>query len=154
MAAVHAGYAKWRKDLLRAGISLYELRRMSPQAGFSKLPRARGSSSASSLHAKTFTVDGSHIFIGSFNFDPRSMNLNTEMGFLIESPALARSIAAGFGRVVARDAYQVNLSESGQLYWTEQATAGTVRHDTEPGTSFLQRVGIGLLSLLPIEWLL
>jgi phosphatidylserine/phosphatidylglycerophosphate/cardiolipin synthase-like enzyme len=52
-----------------------------------------GSSSASSLHAKTFSADRSTVFIGSFNFDPRSARFNTELGFVIECPALAARIA-------------------------------------------------------------
>ncbi|AHG66128.1 putative phospholipase D [Advenella mimigardefordensis DPN7] len=80
VSAVHAGYAKRRKDLLAAGVTLYELQRMSatdkPKEGAGPF-----GSSGSSLHAKTFAVDHKRVFIGSFNFDPRSANLNTEMGF-------------------------------------------------------------------------
>ena len=89
VALVHSGYAKYRKELLRAGVILYELKRLAsiqPNAGRG----LTGSSGAASLHAKTFAVDGDHIFIGSFNFDPRSARLNTELGFVIDSEALAQ----------------------------------------------------------------
>ncbi len=153
VAAVHAGYAKRRKPLLQAGILLYELRRLSPVASRKKKTGLFGSS-ASSLHAKTFSVDGAHVFIGSFNFDPRSAKLNTENGFVIDSPALAQKIAAAFKHDIPANAYQVRLSESGQIYWVEPRGGKLLRHDTEPGTGFWQRAGVWFLSLLPIEWLL
>src|SRR6266487_4099318 len=84
--------------------------------------RARGGSgsSASSLHAKTFAVDRSRVFIGSFNFDPRSARLNTEMGFVIDSPALADAIAERFADEVPTRAYEVGLGETGALYWIDR----------------------------------
>ncbi len=177
VAAVHAGYAKRRKPLLRMGAAVYETQR------FAAPPRARrhrrrrpGSGSAggsggigssgkagssgvigssgSSLHAKTMSVDGARAFIGSFNFDPRSDKLNTELGFVIESPALARRIASVFTDDVLANAYQVHLAEDGALYWTGHREGRLVRYDIEPGTSVWKRLGVTFLSLLPIDWLL
>jgi cardiolipin synthase C len=151
-AAVHSGYAKWRKALLAAGITLYELR-SSPG-----IPRETDAglagSSGSSLHAKTFSVDGSRVFVGSFNFDPRSAKLNTEMGFVIDSPELARQIAATFDSIVPMNAYEVRLSASGRLVWIERRDGVLRRHDTEPGTSVWRRAKVWFLSKLPIERLL
>jgi putative cardiolipin synthase len=153
VAAVHAGYAKHRKALLEAGVSLYELRRMSP-AGPAMKDGGRMGSSASSLHSKTFSVDRARIFIGSFNFDPRSARLNTEMGFVIDSPLFARRMAAAFDHRIPDEAYEVRLSEAGQLYWLERRASKVVRHDVEPGTGFWQRAAVRFFSLLPIDWLL
>jgi putative cardiolipin synthase len=160
VAPVHAGYAKRRKPLIEAGITLYELRRLSPDTGANRSAGLVGSSggrsgsSASGLHAKTFSVDRSWVFIGSFNFDPRSAKLNTEMGFVIDSPALAQRIAAAFDSSIPANAYEVRLSDTGELFWIERRGGQLVRYDTEPGTSFWQRAGVWFLSLLPIEWLL
>jgi putative cardiolipin synthase len=162
VAVVHAGYAKRRKFLLEAGVTLYEFRRLSPDTGAYKSAGMIGSfgssgssgSSASGLHAKTLSVDRSRVFIGSFNFDPRSARLNTEMGFVIDSPALAQRIADAFDSTIPANAYEVRLSDTGELYWIERRGEQLVRHDTEPGTSLWQRTGIWFLSLLPIEWLL
>jgi putative cardiolipin synthase len=154
VAAVHAGYAKRRKSLLEAGITLYELRRLSADAGENRNLGRTGSSSDSSLHAKTFSVDRSHVFVGSFNFDPRSARLNTEMGFVIESPALAQNIEAALSLRMPVAAYEVHLSDTGKLYWTERRNGALVRHDTEPGTTFWQRAGVWFLSVLPIDSLL
>ena len=124
------------------GIRLYELRRLSPVVETRKNDGPSGSSS-SSLHAKTFSVDRARIFIGSFHFDPRSAELNTELGFVIDSPALARKIENAFSRISA-SAYEVRLSDDGQLYWIEQRQVGeVVRYDTEPGTNFWQRAACG-----------
>ena len=151
--AVHAFYAKRRKPLLEAGIKLYELRRLAPVVEPRGGRRSSGSS-PSSLHAKTFSVDGEHVFVGSFHFDPRSADLNTELGFIIDSPVLARGIANAFDNRVATIAYEVRLSENGDLYWLEYREDGWVRHDTEPGTPIYRRAGVWFFSLLPIEWLL
>jgi len=153
VVAVHAGYAPYRKTLLEAGVSLYEFRRTAPAAA-KKRAGVLGGSSASSLHGKTFAVDRSRVFIGSFNFDPRSARLNTEMGFVIDSPALAERIAAAFDGRIPAEAYEVRLSTDGKLYWIERHGDKLLRYDVEPGTSFLQRASVSFMSLLPIDWLL
>ena len=153
VAAVHSGYAKRRRRLLENGIVLYEMKRsLSPPLAFAD--RGLPGSSASSLHAKTFSVDRSRIFIGSFNFDPRSTHLNTENGFVIESPAMSQVLAEAFVSSIPSRAYQVRLSDAGSLQWVEQRNGGTVVHDKEPGAGFWRRAGVFILSLLPIEWLL
>jgi cardiolipin synthase C len=100
-------------------------------------------------HAKTFAVDRSRIFGGSFNFDPRSARLNTEMGVVIESAALAARLSDTLDSALPRDAYELRLTDN-RLEWID----GDARHTSEPGAGLLQRLWIGLLSLLPIEWLL
>ena len=148
VAAVHAGYAKRRKALLESGVQLFELQR-SP--GEAREGRGPGGSSSASLHAKTFAVDDARAFVGSFNFDPRSARLNTEMGVVIESPALGRGIAEWFDTRVPSLAYEVKLGADGDLYWIERTASGERRHDTEPGAGFFLRSWVGFLSLLPIE---
>lgn len=153
VAAVHAGYAKRRQRLLESGVTLHEMRLQAPKGKRNESAGPFGSS-GSSLHAKTFAVDKERVFIGSFNFDPRSANLNTELGFVIDSPSLAREIGAAFDTLVPRTAYEVRLNEKGGLHWLEQREDGTVRHDSEPGVGFWKRAGVAVLSILPIEWLL
>jgi putative cardiolipin synthase len=153
VGAVHAGYAKWRKQLLTAGVKLYELRRSWPLGDRMRRP-GPVVGSASSLHAKTFAVDGTRLFIGSFNFDPRSAHFNTEMGFVIDSPVMARQLAATLDDGLADRAYEVRLAPDGSIYWIEQKQGGALRYDTEPGTGFWRRLGVRILSWLPIDWLL
>jgi putative cardiolipin synthase len=150
--AVHSGYARRRKPLLEAGIKLYEMRLVSELESH----RRAGTfgSSRSSLHAKTFAVDRRRLFVGSFNFDPRSANLNTELGFVIESSTLAGTLADAFERGIPASAYEAHLDSNGELFWTETVAGETVRHDTEPETTAWRRALVYLLSILPIESLL
>jgi putative cardiolipin synthase len=140
VAAVHAGYAKWRHDLLRAGVSLFELRR-SWSADLPDSGRGRFGSSASSLHAKTFGVDSRSIFVGSFNMDQRSLALNTEMGFVIDSPRMAQELSRVLDTRIPERAYEVHLDETGKLFWIERADGKTLRYDAEPGTGVWKRAG-------------
>jgi putative cardiolipin synthase len=152
VAVVHAGYAKHRKELLERGVHLFEMKRESADARSASYSLM--GSSSSSLHAKTFTVDGERVFVGSFNFDPRSAKLNTEMGFVIDSPALAAAMARTLAERMPESTYAVSLTADGDLEWREQTAKGPVVHTTEPGTTLLLRMGIGFMSILPIEWML
>lgn len=152
VAFVHAGYAKYRKPLLKAGVTLYEMQRTASTGN--KRPRAGVmGSSASSLHAKTFAIDGEVLFIGSFNFDPRSTNINTEIGFLIESPKLATEMEDSFAEEVPQSAYELAL-ENGDVRWIERHNGEQIRHDHEPETGPFKRFWVSLLSFLPLEPLL
>ncbi len=156
VAAVHAGYAKWRKPLLEAGVTLYELRREATDEP-SREKRGSGSgigSSDASLHAKTFGVDGDRVFVGSFNFDQRSIHLNTEMGMVIDSPALATRLTETLDRTLPTRAYEVKLDERGSVIWLERRGEQVIRHEKEPGTSWFKRAAVKALSWLPIDWLL
>jgi len=148
VASVHAGYAKRRPALLQAGVRLFELKPSPAGSGDGQAP---GGSSSASLHAKTFAVDGARAFVGSFNFDPRSARLNTEMGLVIDSPTLARRMAEAFDSEVPLRAYEVKLTDDGRLYWIERTGSGERRYDTEPGTGFWRRASVRVLSILPIE---
>jgi putative cardiolipin synthase len=150
--AVHSGYAKRRAELLKAGVHLYELKPSAAEAS----PRAAarfGSRTSAALHAKTFEVDRKRVFVGSFNFDQRSMHLNTEMGLVVDSPPLAAELAEAIDRV-PKTAYEVRLAPDGDLEWIEQTPGGEKRYDTDPETSWLLRRKVDFLSILPIEWLL
>jgi putative cardiolipin synthase len=150
---VHAAYAKRRKRLLEAGVLLYELRRSSSNV-VARKQAGRFGSSGSSLHAKTFSVDRARVFVGSFNFDSRSAKLNTEMGFIMDSPALAGRIEDKLNSSVHTNAFRLRLSSAGKIQWIEDREGQLVCHDTEPGTRRWQRALIRFLGMLPIEWLL
>ena len=156
VAIVHSGYAKRRCELARAGVMLYEMKPDIAEAA-PKGSRKSGASgsSAARLHAKTFAADGERIFIGSFNFDLRSALLNTEMGLVIESPALAGRLAKVFDEVVPPNAYEVRARAGDScIEWIEHTPAGEVRHETEPDSSAVRRGWLQFLEILPIDWLL
>lgn len=153
---VHAGYAHWRRPLLRAGVELYEY---TPDATAGRAhpdllgKRIKGTSpfSRNKLHAKVFVVDRRRVFIGSFNFDPRSLRLNTELGVVIDSEAVAGEIVEGFLREVPRNAWRLSLTRTLRLRWTRPGMPPLTR---EPQTSWPQRAFVVIASWLPIEWML
>jgi putative cardiolipin synthase len=152
--AVHSGYARRRHELVEAGVQLYELKSSHADAS-PRHPGAFGSSSPASLHAKTFAVDRSRIFVGSFNFDPRSALLNTELGLVIQSPLLSQRLARLFDDEMSMAAYEVRLAPDGRgLEWIDRTASGVTHHRAEPGTTWWMRRQVDLLSILPIEWLL
>ena len=159
---VHAGYSFSRKPLLRAGVKLWEMQGDDPDKRVKlRLSRRRHGqkvgtifrSNGSALHAKTFTVDRQRLFVGSFNFDPRSLRLNTELGLIIDSPVLAGQLQDMFRDDVAGFAYEVRLAGN-RLEWIEHRDDGDIVHRHEPGTGPLQRAILALLSHLPVKWLL
>jgi cardiolipin synthase C len=153
-SVVHSGYAKRREDLLRAGVQLFELKPTAAREAREEKDKF-GSSSSAGLHAKTFAVDGSRVFVGSFNFDQRSARLNTEMGIVIDSPTLAQQFAERFDTKVPMVAYEVRLGPDGRsLEWIERTASGETRYDTEPGTGWFQRWSVEVLSILPVDWML
>jgi putative cardiolipin synthase len=154
VSLVHSGYAKRRCRLARAGVRLYELRASGPSEGSAKDSRGSGSSAAR-LHAKTYAADESRIFVGSFNFDPRSALLNTEMGLVIQSPTLARRLSKIFDDVVPAVSYEVRPREGdGCVEWVERDEGREVLHDSEPQTGWARRAWLEVLMAMPLDWML
>ncbi|HTT13168.1 MAG TPA: phospholipase D family protein [Burkholderiaceae bacterium] len=157
VSPVYAGYAKYRADLLRGGgVRLFELKPSAARETKDDDEHRRiGGSSDASLHAKTFGVDRSRIFVGSFNLDPRSARLNTEMGVVLESPHLATRLSEMFDTAFPQSAYEARLTADGSdIEWIEETAAGAVRHASTPGVGAFKLLWIRFLSILPIDWLL
>jgi cardiolipin synthase C len=147
----------YRVPLLENGVELYEIR--------SLLGNSRGSGQTAaisrfgnySLHAKLFVLDRQRLFIGSMNFDQRSMHLNTEIGLIIDSPALAQQVAARFEAMVQPvNSYMLALRPGAaggtpKLMWQTQEDGKAVVYDTEPARSGEQRFEVNILSLLPLD---
>jgi putative cardiolipin synthase len=114
-----------------------------------------GSGWSSGLHAKTLAVDSRRIFVGSFNLDPRSARLNTELGLVISSPVLAQGLTRFFDVEAPMLAYEVRLTpDSSNLEWIERTASGEKHYDTEPETNWSARMGVELLSILHVDWML
>ena len=152
--AVHAGYSHYRRALLHGGVQLFELR---PREG--PKTTADGEIPAGvSLHAKALVVDRTSVFIGSMNMDQRSKLLNTEMGVIVDSSALAEAVADFFRRATTPEAaYSVRLGgadSSGPLVWSSSANGEIRTSASEPGATIKQRLEIILVRILPLEELL
>jgi putative cardiolipin synthase len=113
VAVVYGGYSKYRTQLLELGVELWEVMAYPLKAGDEKglASERRG------LHAKTFAIDRQRLFIGSFNWDPRSAGINTEMGAIIESTELASSLVESTLAALPYDAWQVRLNAAGEVEW-------------------------------------
>ena len=152
---VHAGYSRYRRDLLRAGVELYELNKITSKEDRRDWSRGNIGRAKSSLHAKTFTVDRETIFIGSLNLDARSVVQNTEIGVVIESPEIAAHLSSNFDANIDEVAFRLTLDEDGQgveqLRWHGVVDGEPTTFSTDPYTSFWRRVGIGFMRLMPIE---
>ncbi len=148
-ASVHGGYAPSRKPLLEAGVTILEVRADSNVPG-SEFMAASGAKAT--LHTKAFVVDRQEAFIGSFNFDPRSANINTELGVIIRSPQIAEDLAAFVDTNASVKAYEVFLNEKGKVRWRGTDSDGQeVIHDKEPQTTWGQRFAAGFYRILPIR---
>ncbi len=153
----HSGYVKYRVPLLEQGVQLYEIR--------SLLGDTRGSGETArlarfgnySLHAKLFVFDRQRLFIGSMNFDQRSMHLNTEIGLIIDSPELAAQTVQRFEAMVRpANSYAIVLVPRGGdrppvLAWRTEENGRAIQYDKEPARTGGQRFMLNALSLLPLD---
>ena len=155
VGAVHAGYQHYRKALLEAGVRLYEVK---PDAiEYARAKRGKGgiSGSRASLHAKTFVFDRRAVFIGSLNLDPRSIQLNTEIGLVCESAPLAEELAGRLEQNFDKIAWRLELitDDSGNRHiaWLETGSDGIRQLTEEPEVSTWRKFSVWFLGLLPIE---
>jgi len=162
VTAVHAGYRRYRKPLLRAGVELWEIKpNLEIRAAEGQHAAARRSKSGaprSALHAKSLIFDRQTLFVGSFNLDPRSASLNTEMGLIIRIPKLARTTAQALEEQLPQSAYRLEFvpgsgpcKECGHIVWFSQENGREVRYTHEPHATFSQRLKVCVCSFLPIE---
>ena len=159
VAVVHAFYGKYRQNLLEHGVQLYEflpaLNKNDLDKNTEDLAKKAKVSikglSRSSLHAKLMALDEKQVFIGSFNFDPRSAYLNTEIGVLLNSPPLAQAVHTTMDENLSKYAYKLVLDANKKITWQRQTPQGPVIYTKEPRMKWWQRAGIKMLSWLPIE---
>ena len=153
--SAHAGYVRFRKQLLQEGVELYEVRALlGKNSKGSGQPAAISRYGNYGLHAKLFVFDRQKLFAGSMNFDQRSRRLNTETGLIIESGALAEQTAARFEAMTRpSSAYAVTLqsrnSGKQELVWRTQESEKMVEYTREPSRSSWRRVEASVLKLVP-----
>lgn len=157
VSAVHAGYARYRKKLLKCGVALYEL----DEDIRKKIGNTRAwvpGLSKSSLHAKTMALDRKAIFVGSMNLDQRSLNINNEIGVLFFNPEIAERSAKLFHESIDSVAYRVVLhtvsNGSESIRWHLKDDKTEIIYDSEPHVGFWKKLKVGIFRLLPVESLL
>jgi len=145
--AVNSHYEPWRDDLLKAGVELFELR---PDAAIKPtvVDVAPVDSEFIGLHSKTAVIDGRYVFVGSMNLDPRSAEINTEMGVFVDSPALAEELGAILKRDMSpQNAWQLKLDDDGDVYWEDSNGILT----EQPARDGMQRIMNQLMKLGPAD---
>lgn len=153
VSAVHAGYSKYRRKLLRCGVRLFELdESIKEREGktFTWLPGLK----KSSLHAKSMVFDGEIMFVGSFNFDQRSLHINNEIGLVFHDPAIAGQARKHFQENVGKVAFEVEFSREGgreNLHWIGGQGGPETAVEEEPYATTGQKFIVGVLKLLPID---
>jgi putative cardiolipin synthase len=149
VVTAYSGYRKYREPLVRCGVDLYEMR---TDAGFVRKDWtwAKASSTAY-LHTKAAVLDGQDVIVGSFNMDPRSVELNTEIALVVRSRRLAADVTAFIEDGMSPpNAYRLAIDD-GDLVWIERTDAGPKRLNGEPGGGFWRTVASTLISFLPLE---
>ncbi|MDA3441052.1 phospholipase D family protein [Acinetobacter bereziniae] len=160
VALVHAFYQKYRVDLLKNGAKLYEFkpyierkRRTWYEVVTGNIIPKKGKNK-SSLHAKFINIDDK-VFIGSFNLDPRSFNINTEVGLVLKSDPLQEQISDLLDRTLLTVAYELQLNSQGELIWLDyQGDGKVIEHHVDPETTRFQRFMMYSVSYLPLEWMM
>jgi putative cardiolipin synthase len=149
----HAGYAHYRRALLEMGVELYEVRAQLGSASGSGAPPTLAAYGKYALHAKLFVFDGARVLIGSINFDLRSKHRNTEIGLIIDSPALAQQTAKRFSALVQpANSYELVLQpENKSLRWRTLDNGTLVEYDREPAGGESRRLKALLLTVLPLD---
>jgi putative cardiolipin synthase len=148
VVAVFAGYEKTREELLRNGVELHELR---PDSAMKERWSLLSARSRAGLHAKTALFDRRWSVIGSYNLDPRSADINTELVLLVDSPIFAERLAEFLDTGAdPANSYRLEL-EDGRLRWIAEGPDGPIVLETEPETGWWQRFTAGLIGLLPIR---
>ncbi len=152
---VHAGYARYRRDMLRAGVELYEMDKKMTRKERKKKKAGTGSTGKASLHAKTFILDRKVMFISSFNLDPRSVMENTEIGILFHSPPLAGKMAERFDIQSKTDAFTLELTTEDDgielIRWMINKNSREEVFTVDPYTSVWRRMLLFGAGWLPIE---
>ncbi|MGI9232900.1 MAG: phospholipase D family protein [Woeseiaceae bacterium] len=143
--AVHSGYAKYRRRVIRAGVALYESRANASRT----MADAAASPQRMTLHTKLAIVDRRFLVIGSPNMDPRSLEINAEKGLIIDSEPLARIIAEGIFEVLPELTYRVVETDSGQLEWHGNIDGEPSIETREPLAGTWRRFSVWPLKIVP-----
>jgi len=145
---VHTGYAPSRKKLLQAGVKLREVRF---NAGLDGIERGGTGATLATLHTKAFIVDCEDLFIGSFNWDPRSVYINTELGVIIKSSEMSSWVCDRLDVALDDKTYDVVVNDKGKVRWIDRSGDQEIILSKEPDTSWWTRFKVGIQRILPIK---
>jgi putative cardiolipin synthase len=143
---VHSAYARYRHDMIAAGVELYEVR---VDAAKEPVDDTKTAYDSLTLHTKLAVMDRRYTLVGSLNLDPRSIDINTEFGVFVENADLAGTITEGILEVLPSSAYRVTENEKGKLRWTTTIDGQEVVEKNEPQASGWLRFKAFLSRIVP-----
>jgi putative cardiolipin synthase len=147
--SVHSGYAKYRKDIIRAGVELYEAR-----ANAVSDPGEGGTKAKSmTMHTKAMIFDRERLFVGSLNLDPRSIKINSEMGMVVASAEMSDKLADLLFESLGNWTYRVKLNEDGRLRWHATIEGVEVVETSEPLARWNTKLNAWFLKIGPEQQL-
>lgn len=143
---VHAGYSRYRKDMLRMGAQMYEARADAvdeDDGGSGMKPESV------TLHTKLMLIDERYLFVGSLNLDPRSIRINAEMGLLIDSREIGMEYMDDINHGIEEAVYELELNQNGKLRWLTTIDGERVVETKEPLTNWWRRFQSSIYRVLP-----
>jgi putative cardiolipin synthase len=143
--AVHSAYARYRKDIIRAGVELYEARANAVSETREGAPQPK----AMTMHTKAMIFDREQLFVGSLNLDPRSIEINSEMGMVVSSAEMTGKLADRLFENLGNWTYRVKLNDEGQLRWHATIDGVEVVETSEPLASWWQKFSAWFLKIAP-----
>jgi putative cardiolipin synthase len=167
--AAFSGYLFDRKMMLEKGLNLYEY------AVDARYPYCNSCEGAeSSYHSKFTVIDNDKSVVGSLNYDPRSIDFNTELSFMIDSNEINRQLTELAYYDISANSWHV--TKNSPTKWTRMRLdsderkgdddtmvmhAPTMEGDpasytretmvTEPHADFLRRFNVWFWAILPLK---
>jgi putative cardiolipin synthase len=132
----YSGYIKQKQRFLDLGIGVFEFK---PNPGIYRQLIDRHQALGKdvpifALHAKSLVIDDRITYVGTFNFDPRSANLNTEVGLVIRDERIAQQVAQAIRQdMAAENSWHANAP------------------DGQQDVGLMKRLKVNLWSLLPLD---
>jgi putative cardiolipin synthase len=151
VVAVHTGYRRYREAVVRSGVDIYEMKATGGERPEQRLI-GKSAPAQASLHAKVYVIDGKDTMISSFNLDPRSIELNTEIALIIHSKEISDQVRKLFDEVILpENSYKLAINDQDKLVWRSEEEGKAVELTGEPKPGFWRSIQMNLMSVLPIE---
>lgn len=163
---VYSEYSRYQKALLKLGVHLYEVNPHAVEYIFKSHKYTKLRFPKTSLHAKSMIIDGKYFVIGSFNLDPRSDKVNTEVVALIESKQLSQQEKQLFDYFIQpENAYTLSLEKAApqrcvvtcvpqdntQVVWTTLKNGKKTKYyNNDADAGFLRRLAANILRYIPL----
>lgn len=130
---VYGAWERYRDELVKLGANIYEYRRTEGKV------KIRGKlSSGASLHSKTIVFDDKIAWVGSFNLDPRSEEINTEVVAIFKNEEFAKE-SKKMMQVDMQNSWHLVLRNN-KVIWEAIEDGKVIDKNHSPDTSWFVRM--------------